>query len=95
MWCLLLCWASTSGLEVAAAVLDAWVHGEGVKWAAKALIALLDADLAEGWGVACVGVPLALGLVFFTLGGVSSAPPPPTRSLGRGALLRFNTLFLL
>ena len=59
------CWASTSGLEAAAAALDACVCWEGVKWAAKALTALLAAGLAEGWGVDCVGVPLALGFVFF------------------------------
>ena len=54
-------WASTSGLEAAVAAPDAYVCWEGVKWAAKALIALLAAGLAEGGGVECVGVPLALG----------------------------------
>ena len=71
------CWASTSGLQAAAAVLDACVCWEGVKWAAKALIALLAAGLAEGWGVDCVEVPLAMGFSFLALGGVPSTPPYP------------------
>ena len=74
--------------------MDACVRWEGVKWAAKALIALLAAGLAKGWGLDCEGVPLALGFGFFALAGVPSSPPH-TCSLGRGALLRFNTLFLL
>ena len=44
------CWASTSELEAAAAAaaLDGCICLEVVKWAAKALIALLDTGLAEG-----------------------------------------------
>ena len=76
LWCLL---GIHIGFEAAAAAaLDACVSWEGVKWAAKALIALLAAGLAEGSEVDCVGVPLAPGFGSFGLAGVPSPPPPNT-----------------
>ena len=38
--------------------------------------------LAEGWGMDCVGVPLAPGFGLFALAGVP--PPPPYLILGPG-----------
>ena len=63
--------------------------------AAKALIALLAAGLLVGWGVDCVGVPLALSFAFFALAGVPPSPPPGYLMPWGGAFLGVTLLFLL
>ena len=84
------CWASTSGLEAAVAAVDACVCWEVVKWVAKAPIALLAAGLAMGLGWTLWECHWHWALGFFAFASV-----PPYVILGRGALLRVNSLFLL